>query len=100
MRPALRVLPMLAFVIAAFALSGCGDTVIDDVKLEDTLQANLEESLERKIAAVDCPSDQKVEPKSTFTCSVRFANGDKATATLEIRNEDADVNLVGLKANE
>lgn len=100
MRAAMRALPVFAFALAALALSGCGDTVIDDAKLEDTLQASLEESVERKIAAVDCPSDQKVEPKATFTCSVRYANGDRATATLEIRNKDADVSFVGLEANE
>jgi len=100
MRPVLRALLVVASLSAALVLSGCGDTVIDDAKLEDTLQASLEESVERKIAAVDCPSDQKVEAEATFDCLVRFPNGDKATATLEIVNNDADVNIVGLKANE
>lgn len=100
MRSAIRVLPVLALALAAIVIGGCGDTVLDGAKLEDTLQADLEGSVEREIVAIDCPSDQKVEPKATFTCSVRFAGGETATATLEIRNEDADVTLTDLKANE
>ncbi|MEZ5079002.1 MAG: DUF4333 domain-containing protein [Solirubrobacterales bacterium] len=93
---------MFAFATVALVASGCGKTVVDQAKLEDTIRASLEQSLERerKITAVDCPSGQEVEPEATFTCSVRFSNGDKATATMEIRNTDADVSLVGLKANE
>jgi len=81
-------------------LAGCGDTVLDDTKSEDVVQASLEDSLHEKIAAVDCPSDQKVEPGETFTCTVLFPGGKQATATLKILNKDADVSLVGLKANQ
>jgi hypothetical protein len=82
--------------VAALAV-GCGETVIDDVKAEGAIQSNLEKSLDAKIKTVDCPSDEKVEAGKTFTCSVVFADGDKATATLKILNDDADVSLVGLK---
>jgi len=83
-------------VVAAVAV-GCGETVIDDVKAEGAIQSNLEKSLDAKIKSVDCPSDEKVEAGKTFTCSVVFSDGDKATATLKILNDDADVSLVGLK---
>jgi hypothetical protein len=81
----------------AFAATGCGETVIDDVKTEEAIQSNLEKSLHAKIKTVDCPSDQKVEAGKTFTCTVIFSDGKQATATLKILNKDADVSLVGLK---
>jgi hypothetical protein len=86
-----------ALVLAA---SGCGDTVIDDVKTEETLKSSLEKSLHEKIKTVDCPSDVKVEAGKTFTCTVDFPKANEATATLKIRNSDADVSVVGLKAKQ
>jgi hypothetical protein len=88
---------LLAVVLAA---AGCGETVIDDVKAEGAIKSSLEKSLHEKITAVDCPSDQKVEAGKTFACTVDFSSGKQATATLKIRNEDADVSLVGLKPNK
>ena len=84
----------------AFAATGCGETVIDDVKAEGAIESSLEKSLHEKITAVDCPSDQEVEAGQTFACDVKFSDGKQATATLKIRNEDADVSLVGLKSTK
>jgi hypothetical protein len=99
----LRV-PVVAAAFAASLLApslvGCGDTVIDDAKAEDAVQASLEGSLHEKIVDVDCPSGQPVEAGQTFTCTVRLSSDKQAIATLEIRNKDADVSLVGLKANK
>jgi hypothetical protein len=80
-------------------VSGCGDTVIDDVKTEEAVKDSLEKSLHEKINAVDCPSNVKVEAGKTFTCTVDLPKGEQATATLKILNSEADVHLVGLKAN-
>jgi ABC-type uncharacterized transport system substrate-binding protein len=94
-------LTALAIALAAsLALAGCGDTVIDSTKTEEAIQADLEDSIHAKIRAVDCPSDQKVEAGATFTCTVDYTNGEQATATLKIRNEEADVSFVGLKPNQ
>jgi hypothetical protein len=96
-----RSTPVLALLgVLVLAVSGCGDTVIDDVKTEETLKSSLEKSLHEKITAVDCPSDVKVETGKTFACTVDFPKGNEATATLKIRNSDADVSVVGLKANK
>jgi hypothetical protein len=96
-RSALAFALLGAFLLAA---SGCGDTVIDDVKTEEAIKSDLEDSLHEKIKAVDCPSDVKVEADQTFTCTVDLSQGEEATATLKIRNSDADVSFVGLKANK
>lgn len=79
-----------------FGAAGCGDTVIDSSKAEDTIQASLEKSLGGEIKAVSCPTEQKVEPDTTFDCTVVFPDGDKEIVTLKIRNSDADVSIVGL----
>lgn len=83
-------------LVSVLTLYGCG-TVIDREKLQDTVQASLESSVHEKIKAVECPSDQSVDPGATFTCTVIFSDDRREVATLKIRNEDADISMVGLK---
>ncbi len=90
---------VVPIALIAFLAAGCGETVIDDVKAEGAIESNLEKSLHEKIAAVDCPADEKVETGKTFACSVKFSDGRQEIATLKILNQDADVSLVGLKPN-
>jgi hypothetical protein len=90
----------IAIGVVGVVAVGCGDTVIDSSKAEGAIQANLEKSLHHKVSSVSCPSEQKVDPGATFDCSVDFANGKQATATLKILNKDADVSLVGLQASK
>jgi hypothetical protein len=96
--PRLGVLA-LPIALLAFLTAGCGETVIDASKTQDTIQASLEKSLHEKIKAVDCPSKPKVDPGTTFSCAVDFPNGKQASVTLKIRNKDADLDIVGLKPN-
>jgi NAD(P)H-hydrate repair Nnr-like enzyme with NAD(P)H-hydrate epimerase domain len=74
--------------------------VIDATKAEDTLEASLERSLHEKIESVDCPSGVEVDPGATFACEVVFSSGSRGTATLRIRNKDADVTVVGLNNDQ
>jgi hypothetical protein len=85
-------------VVLGFAV-GCGETVIDTTKTEEALQANLSKSLEEKVSAVECPSDQKVEAGATFTCKVKLPQGKEETATLKILNKDADVSVIKLSGS-
>lgn len=89
----------IAIICAALGAAGCG-TAIDYVKVEETTQASLEGSLHEKIKSVDCPSGLSIDPGSTFTCDVTFPDGKQMTATLEIRDKEADLTIVGLKANK
>jgi hypothetical protein len=84
---------------AAFAASGCGKTVVDDVKIEDTIQADVEKSRGEKVESVDCPQPE-VDPGTTFDCTVNYPGGKQATVTLKIRNENADISTVGFKFND
>jgi len=83
-------------IAAVLPVLGCG-TVVDREKLQDTIQPSLEDSIHEKIKEVECPSDQSVDPGATFTCDVIFSDDRREVATLEIRNKDADISLVGLK---
>jgi hypothetical protein len=88
---------LLAVVVA---VAGCGETVIDSSKVQAAIQANLEKALHHKVSSVSCPSEQKVTPGATFTCSVSFSGGRQATATLKIINKEADVSMIGLRASK
>jgi len=95
-----RIAAIAVLVVAGVLIVGCGDTVIDNTKAEDAIQRNLESSLHQSVTSVSCPSNQKVDPGTTFDCTVDFAGGKQAVATLKILNKDADVSIVGLKVNK
>jgi hypothetical protein len=97
MRFSARCAAAAALLVIAVVAAGCGETVIDNTKAEGAIESNLEKALHEKIKSVECPSDQKVETGKKFNCTVIFADGKQATATLKILNKDADVSLVGLK---
>jgi Domain of unknown function (DUF4333) len=90
------VFPLLMLLFGVVALYGCG-TVVSREKLQDTIQSSLENSIHEKIKNVECPSDESVDPGATFTCVVIFSDHRREVATLEIRNKDADISMVGLK---
>ncbi len=91
-----RFLAVFALLAALVVLYGCG-TVVDKVKLQDTIEASLESSIHEKIRKVECPSDQSVDPGATFSCVVIFSDDRREVATLEIRNKDADITMIDLK---
>jgi Domain of unknown function (DUF4333) len=92
-------LPGLLGAIAVVALLavGCGGTVIGTEKIEETLKANFEHAREEKVSSVECPTDQKVEPKATFNCTIKLVGGGTKTETLEITDDKADVHVIGLQ---
>jgi hypothetical protein len=91
---------LATLALAAFLAAGCGGTILDLSKAEDQIEANVENTQGKKVSSVDCPADIEVEPKTTFSCTVRLSDGSTATATLLIRNEDADLDFLSLKANK
>jgi hypothetical protein len=93
-RPRIFLVLILLFVL--MGLYGCG-TVVDREKLQDTIQASLESSVHEKIKSVECPSDVSVDPGATFTCDVIFSDDRREEATLKIRNDDADISMIGIK---
>jgi Domain of unknown function (DUF4333) len=94
-----RLGALLVLALAVFLAAGCGGTVLDSASTEDQIEAEVEKT-RGKVSSVDCPSDVEIEPKATFTCTVRLANGDVETATLLIRDEDANLSFVKLQPDE
>ena len=92
----LLVAPLVALALA-FGLSSCGETVLDTTKTEEQLQSTREKETGQKVAEVDCPSDVEVTPGDSFECTIVETAGKRSTATLRIRNEDADLDLVTVK---
>ncbi|MBW8059316.1 MAG: DUF4333 domain-containing protein [Solirubrobacterales bacterium] len=88
---------LAALVAAAIAVAGCGETVLDSAKIEDSIQRDLRRSAGMNVSAVACPSGVEVERGATFTCTVTLAGGEEETAKLRILNEDADIALTGLE---
>jgi chromosome condensin MukBEF MukE localization factor len=91
-----RIATAFTLLLTLLTLVGCG-TVVDKVKLQDTVQASLEDSIREKIKKVECPSDQSVDPGATFTCDVIFSDDRREVAILKIRNEEADITMIDLK---
>lgn len=94
------VAPTVAAVVVATALAaaGCGETVIDSGKAEGAVKENLQHVLGRRVASVDCPSGVAVKAGSSFECAVHLAGGETKTATLTIRDREADTEVTGLRA--
>src|SRR3954453_2416507 len=95
-RSRLLVFLVPALVFGVVALYGCG-TVVSQEKLQNTIQSSLEKSIHEKIKKVECPSDVSVDPGATITCDVIFSDDRREVATLKIRNEEADISMIGLK---
>jgi NAD(P)H-hydrate repair Nnr-like enzyme with NAD(P)H-hydrate epimerase domain len=96
-RSATLVASVLVLLTGIF---GCGGTQLDASKVEDQLEANIENTQGKKVSSVDCPSGVEVEPGKKFSCTVHLSGGGTETATLLIRDKDANVSFLNLKANE
>ena len=99
MRVSVRLIAAAALVAAALFAAGCGETVIDDVKMADTLAAELKAS-GAKVSSVDCPSDVPVETGTKFDCMVKLEDGTEKVATLKVTNEDGDIAFLDFSANK
>lgn len=95
---ALAALFFAAF--AAFLVVGCGETVIDATKTEDSIKAELERSAGIEVTSIDCPSDVEVKAGETFECTLTEKGGDERPVKLEIVNEDADLKLLNTSSFE
>jgi NAD(P)H-hydrate repair Nnr-like enzyme with NAD(P)H-hydrate epimerase domain len=89
---------LAALALAAFFGAGCGGTEIDASKTQDLVKANVEHTQHVKVSSVDCPSGVEVDPGKTFSCTVHFSSGKTSTATLEIRDKDANMAFLNLSA--
>lgn len=91
------VLLLAVASVALALLAGCGKTVMDDDKIEADLEQYVEDTFDKKVASVACPSGVEVEKGKTFGCTVSLAGGKEETATIRILNEDADYGIDDLQ---
>jgi len=91
---------LVVLVLVPFQVLGCGGTQLDSSKVEDQVEANLENTQGKKVSSVDCPSGVDVDPGAKFSCVVHLSGGGTETATLLIRDKDANLSLLKLQANK
>ena len=87
--PRLAVITVAA-VLAAGALAGCGDTVIDEGKAED-LARKVADSGTVKTKGVECPGGEKVEKGKSFKCDLEYEDGAKGTITMHMTDDEGTV---------
>lgn len=97
-RPAYLALPLIIASVV-LAASGCGKTVIDSAKAEAFIKDGIEKNSPATISSVDCPDDVEVEANKTFECTATSDQGKKATITLKILNDNADVRVIDFQTN-
>jgi NAD(P)H-hydrate repair Nnr-like enzyme with NAD(P)H-hydrate epimerase domain len=91
---------LAALILAAVLLAGCGGVDLDASKMQDQLEAYVENIEKAKVSSVDCPSGVEVKAGNTFECSVSLDNGKKGTITVKILNSDADTAVTDLRFNK
>lgn len=77
-------------VTLALAASGCDttDTLLDQFEVEDGIAAKLAKTDGKRPKSVTCPEDVKQEKGETFDCDIKYRDGTKATAKVELTNDD------------
>jgi NAD(P)H-hydrate repair Nnr-like enzyme with NAD(P)H-hydrate epimerase domain len=91
---------LTALALAVLLAAGCGGTELDAAATEDQVAKSAEEARGEKVSSVDCPSGVKIEAGVKFSCTVSFSEGKTATATLKIRDRDANLNFVRLSSSK
>jgi Domain of unknown function (DUF4333) len=94
LRVPIRCFAVVLLLAVALVSAGCGETQIDDVKMEDTIQQYLEKDLNEDVKSIDCPSGEPVEANNRFDCAVILDGGKKMIATVKIRDKDANFGIV------
>ena len=91
-----RPVPMvIVAAVAALAIAGCGDEVIDDGEAEDFVQDGLQQS-KVKVDSVECPSDVDVEKGKSFECAAETNRGG-FTVTLRMLDDDGTIRPTDIK---
>jgi hypothetical protein len=86
----LTKLPVLATALAAIALTGCGETKIDQGKTED-LAKQVANSGSVKLKSVSCPSDLKAQKGKDFDCDLVYQDGAKGTITIHQKDDSGNI---------
>jgi Domain of unknown function (DUF4333) len=80
-----RVAIVVAPVLVALGIAGCGNTV-DSGQMEEDLRTQLSEQagVDAADVTVDCPDDEEAEEGNEFECVLTAPNGDEVTVDVTI----------------
>jgi hypothetical protein len=79
--------PAVALVAAAAVTAwGCGTTQIDHAKAEKLIRDLVSQGGNTSVTSVSCPSGINAKAGTSFTCSVKLANGRSGTVTEHIQD--------------
>ena len=90
-----RLIAALVLALTALPFVGCGETVIDATKAEEALQANLKIA-ERKSLLRRLSIGTEGRSRRHVYLHVKLLQRQAETATLKIRNKEADVSVIHL----
>lgn len=91
------LLGAVSVVLAAGALSGCADLVVDQDKAQDTIEADILAKSEIPVRSVSCPENVEVIPGDRFSCLVSAGEGQRYRARLLILDDEADLEFESLR---
>jgi hypothetical protein len=94
-----------AVAVAGLGFAGCsaevsvGDKTIDSADLEGQLadQLSSQAGFKASQVSVDCPSDQKVEKGTEFTCNLKTPDG-AVTVNVTLTDDDGNYDATAAKS--
>lgn len=100
MSPSRLIMVIALCLLMGISGAGCGDKVVDHVKAEEEVEARVEAALKVDIRSTSCPEGQHVVAKRTFRCLVVAGSGEELEVRVLIRNQQADLRIVGVRPVE
>jgi hypothetical protein len=82
-----------AALLAALALSACGDSVVSSDELSAQVKSSLEDSVGAPLESVDCP-EVPAEVGEKFSCDATEPNGNGIKIEGEITEADSETDEV------
>ncbi len=77
-----------AAAVSTLVLAGCGSTVIDNNKVQNTIKGELAKNGYTDVS-VSCPDNVPAKQGRTFTCTATYkANGQSGSATIPVNQLD------------
>lgn len=87
------LLPTGAAAVVMALLAGCGTTMIDSGKAEDSIKKLVVDQAGVKVRSVDCPEGKEAKAGDTFTCAVTASDGTKGDALVTEKDDEGNVHV-------
>lgn len=87
----MRLSRFLLVIVAAVALSACGESTLDTGNIEDEIAPQLAQDTGTKDVGVSCPDDIEAKKGEEFECDVTAPGGVEAKVTVTQEDDDGNV---------